>query len=636
MTTGKIGPTLHAPALLLALAVPCMAQHALSVSRVCSPACAGESTDCKMAIGHADFFGDTVEILETWDVFDPNGASVRVPALGNLDIEAVQGNTTCTAAGALPCLIGPPGSVLGGLPGDPNPGLVVFGSNQYVVQENAEWIEALGTIVSRDLCDDPNTTACSGMEVQSQAAASSGCAEPQGVEHAPPIVNMTCSPKCAGEQTDCTIAVGHADFAGDSTEIVDVWDTIDPAGQAVRIPSTGSLPIVGVFGNTTCSVGGSLPCLIGPGGSTLDGLPGDPNPGLVQFKSEEYLVQAQDANPLVHVGSLRTVDLCDDPDSSGCSSLTTLQQRAAATGIASCGPGLAACADTDSDGVRDDQCMWWASTIDGCSAIPIVFADMGGPHGACLPDGTADGHDRFHALDCFSNRNTLGQPGYQCEAAPPAAFNVDAGGAHGACSPDGVCDGNDVFHAINAFEGTATCGCPMGSGPAPVVVSKREILASAGLELVATPVRVRPRDLIEVDVYANDQLPDLRGYQLHVEASGGRSGRLELVDITVHDRKDAAFAGRAAWQAFNMSTQQMVAGLDSAGVKTRPSSYLATFVFRASDDASGRFAVTLLHEESNPEHRSFLFPTLPGDRLAIESTTAAAIVVKGRSFATGR
>jgi hypothetical protein len=80
----------------------------------------------------------------------------------------------------------------------------------------------------------------------------------------------------------------------------------------------------------------------------------------------------------------------------------------------------------------------------------------------------------------------------------------------------------------------------------------------------------------------------------------------------------------------------MVAGLDSAGVKTRPSSYLATFVFRASDDASGRFAVTLLHEESNPEHRSFLFPTLPGDRLAIESTTAAAIVVKGRSFATGR
>jgi hypothetical protein len=127
---------------------------------------------------------------------------------------------------------------------------------------------------------------------------------------------------------------------------------------------------------------------------------------------------------------------------------------------------IADCADVDGDAVRDDGCLWWACQAGACSSIAIPFADMGGEFGSCSPDGVADSHDRFHALNCFSNQDTLGQPGYGCEDAPPQAFNVDAGGPFGDCNPDGVCDGNDAFHALNAFDGTATCSCP--SGPTPV------------------------------------------------------------------------------------------------------------------------------------------------------------------------
>jgi probable HAF family extracellular repeat protein len=121
------------------------------------------------------------------------------------------------------------------------------------------------------------------------------------------------------------------------------------------------------------------------------------------------------------------------------------------------------CADVNADGVRDDHCLWWSCAAGACSSVEIPFADMGGEFGSCPPDGFADSHDRFHALNCFSNQDTLGQPGYGCEDAPPQAFNVDAGGPFGDCAPDGVCDGHDAFHALNAFDGSTTCLCPGGS-----------------------------------------------------------------------------------------------------------------------------------------------------------------------------
>lgn len=133
---------------------------------------------------------------------------------------------------------------------------------------------------------------------------------------------------------------------------------------------------------------------------------------------------------------------------------------------------LADCADVDGDGVRDENCLWWSCTTGICQSTETVFADLGGEFGNCSPDGLADGHDRFHVLNCFSNVGTTGAPGYPCEDAPPAAFNVDAGGPFGDCAPDGVCDGNDAFQALNAFDSTTTCTCLLDGGPSPGVARK--------------------------------------------------------------------------------------------------------------------------------------------------------------------
>jgi hypothetical protein len=292
------------------------------------------------------------------------------------------------------------------------------------------------------------------------------------------------------------------------------------------------------------------------------------------------------------------------------------------------------CADVDDDGVRDDNCMWWTCARDVCLATDIVFADLGGAFGGCAPDGTADANDRFHALNCFSNSNTSGGPGYPCEVSPPQAFNVDAGGPFGVCQPDGVCDGNDAFHALNAFQGSATCSCP--SGPEPTAPQPPVVVAAANIQLQADRSAVRAGEILEVEAFLATGLPDLRGYQLHVSVRGGTTGRLDLVDIAVQDREDAAFAGPADWQAFNIATRQMLAGLDGPGIKAGAGAYLATLVFRASDDAHGRFVVDLLHSGTDPAQRTFLFPTPPGSKITIDSVTPAVILVDRREDPTRR
>jgi hypothetical protein len=280
----------------------------------------------------------------------------------------------------------------------------------------------------------------------------------------------------------------------------------------------------------------------------------------------------------------------------------------------------------DNDGVRDDNCMWWICGDGACSGVDILFGDMGGAFGACPPDGAVDGNDRFHSLNCFSNQTTAGEPGYPCELSPPQALNVDAGGPFGDCAPDGVCDGSDAFHALNAFQGTTACSCP--AGPAPTAPQEPAVVAAAGVRLQADRRSLRPEETVEVDVFLASPLHDLRGYQLHIGVSGGQGGTLDLVDIAVHDRKDSAFAGVTDWQAFNVETGQMVAGLDTAGPATPSDAYLATFTFQASPDTSGAFTIELLYDDQDSGQRTFLFPTPPGAKIAVESANEAVVVVE--------
>ncbi len=321
---------------------------------------------------------------------------------------------------------------------------------------------------------------------------------------------------------------------------------------------------------------------------------------------------------------------------------------------------IADCADLDEDGIRDDNCMWWSCAASACMGTDIVFGDMAGQFGACPPDGTADGNDRFAALNCFANTdpNAPSDP-FPCEADAPVAFNVDAGGQFGSCAPDGVCDGNDAFAALNAFAGTTSCSCPLNGGPSPVI--EPVTVATATLELHASRAEVRPGDVIDVEVHLATPLADLRGYQLHLEVSGGDRGVLELVDIAIAepgvfgddafessgDRRPAIDDRRAAraarhvelhaiprlevnsnpesaadtgyvWAAFNTTTGQMLAGRDTPGVPVE-AGYLATFTYRASKDARGSFAIDVLADPDAADHRTYLFPTVPGARIAIDA-----------------
>jgi hypothetical protein len=335
------------------------------------------------------------------------------------------------------------------------------------------------------------------------------------------------------------------------------------------------------------------------------------------------------------------------------------------------------CADADADGLRDDSCAWWECDAATCVSTAIPFADIGGANGACPPDLTVDANDRFHALNCFSNIDTMGNAlAYPCEDSPPSATNVDAGGAFGACCPDGVCDGNDAFHTLHAFVGDSPCQCPAnftcpcpvptagncignklqscssdedcGGGPcnlalcppSPAPAAPEEewprVVGRTALKLVPRRGTVAPGDVVEVDVFLMDALADLRGYQLHVESAGGKRGRLELLDLAIEDRADQALAGPGGWRAFNTSTGQMLAGLDTPGVGVAAGAYLATLTLQASKDAAGRFSVDLLHDDTDPAQRTFLFPTPPGAKIEVESTVAAAVTVTRHLRPAGR
>jgi hypothetical protein len=311
--------------------------------------------------------------------------------------------------------------------------------------------------------------------------------------------------------------------------------------------------------------------------------------------------------------------------------------------------GAADCADLDSDGVRDDNCLWWSCAAGACASVEIGFGDVGGQFGACQPDGATDGNDRFHVLNCFSNQDTAGGAGYPCEASPPQAFNTDPGGQFGSCQPDGICDGNDAFHTLNAFQHTTTCACP--EGPAPRSPdSPPLVVAGARLSLKPSRTALRSTETVDVDVCLDTPLADLRGYQLHLSAAGGESGRLELVDIALP--AGGVFAANAAsnlagagfkdataaafWSAFNRATGQMLAGLDTAGVHAPPGSRLATYTYRASADAAGTFVVSLLADDSDPRQRTYLFPTPARGKIALASPAPVKLVITRRSLRAGQ
>ncbi len=134
---------------------------------------------------------------------------------------------------------------------------------------------------------------------------------------------------------------------------------------------------------------------------------------------------------------------------------------------------------------------------------------------------------------------------------------------------------------------------------------------------------------------SQDNRSRIRGFQLHVGVSGGSRGTLELVDISINNSPSFVFFGLEYWEAFNVQLAQMTAGLDDPGISTATDTdgvigfngYLATFTYRASDDAEGTFFVDLLHDASDEEQRTFLFPTPSTGTIDIQFAQPATVTV---------
>jgi hypothetical protein len=297
--------------------------------------------------------------------------------------------------------------------------------------------------------------------------------------------------------------------------------------------------------------------------------------------------------------------------------------------------GLADCADSNGDGIRDVACAWYECTGGACVATDRSSqADLGDLSGACPPDGACDGGDRFHVLNCFSNKDTMGAPPYPCEEHAPVALNADAGGV-AACMLDGVCDGNDAFHALNCFSNVwfdggigyqCLCGPAPSAAPAPVRPQEQAALA------LKAPTNARPGALITVDVHLQGSLKALRGYQLHLASTGGSGGAPELVDILVDtERRDHALASaQGVWSAFNLNVAQVLVGMDAPeGVPAPAGAYLATFVYRLPQGAPDTCMVELRYEgqSPNPADRTFLFGAY-GRSIAVDPVSRSAAQIQ--------
>ena len=141
-------------------------------------------------------------------------------------------------------------------------------------------------------------------------------------------VQKQCAPIAkVGDTTNCLIRVSNIDEFGDTVRVVEGFDIVDVGGDNVRVPAAGNLTIVVVDAGVVCAAGPSLPCdlpgLVQPGGSGLG----------VTFQQNTYVVQPDDPDPLPDQGTAIVQDLCDNPGTTGCSTILNQVQFTAATDL---------------------------------------------------------------------------------------------------------------------------------------------------------------------------------------------------------------------------------------------------------------------------------------------------------------
>jgi len=194
--------------------------------------------------------------------------------------------------------------------------------------------------------------------------------------HGASIQKQTASSKMPGQTLDSLIRVTHDDDYGDTISVDAAWDIVDPLGAATRVPTVGNLVIVAVSGNTTATVGGPLPVKIGPPGSTLSGLPGNPAVGRVTFAQNTYVIQPGDPDPLPDQGSVNVHDLCDAPGTLGCSPITNLLQYVAQTDITYPEPCIDVTKTVNCDVATVGATVTYHYCITNCSTLEMEITNI--------------------------------------------------------------------------------------------------------------------------------------------------------------------------------------------------------------------------------------------------------------------
>jgi hypothetical protein len=280
----------------------------------------------------------------------------------------------------------------------------------------------------------------------------------------------------------CEYNVGYNDDYNDTVTIVSAFDVVDPNGSAVRSPAAGDAEIIFVSGNTNCTVGGALPCFIGPdlGGGA----------GLVTFVEDLYQPTAADPSPLPDQANINVQDGCDGDADPQCNPNTiSLVQFPAQTNLVSgCGPaGEVPCDDFDL--CTDDACD---PTTGLCVFTPNVDCDDGDActddscdpaTGLCVNTPNFDCDDGDACTDDSCDPATglcVNTPNFDCDDAD-ACTDDSCDPATGLCvnTPNFDCDDADVCTDDSCDPATGLC-VNVPADPLPPECVDEEICRTPG------------------------------------------------------------------------------------------------------------------------------------------------------------
>lgn len=126
----------------------------------------------------------------------------------------------------------------------------------------------------------------------------------------------------------------------------------------------------------------------------------------------------------------------------------------------------------------------------------------------------------------------------------------------------------------------ARAGDPTANAAATISVKAAQTTATAG-------------SLVSVDAFVSNAA-DLAVFQLQLAATGGQKGSLTLESITIgKERPDFVFGEAEILDAVDMNQGRVGALRYTGGTNVVKPVYLATFHFRATNDANGTFKINL-------------------------------------------